>query len=947
MERTGSYFEEVTPADAAVTVADGDAAPLGEQPAFERGGRLDRYVVLETLGKGGMGVVLAAYDPKLDRRVALKLLRQRSNNPENHARMLREAQALAKLSHPGVVSVYDVGEVNGQVFIAMEFIDGPDLRRWLREEKRSTQAIVSVFRGAAMGLQAAHDVGIVHRDFKPDNVLIGSDGKPRVTDFGLALEAHTLIPVGPGPSSTPVDLRLTETGMVMGTPAYMSIEQHRGLPTDPRSDQFAFCVSFFEALYGIRPFSGTNGNEYCAAIERAELPLPATPVSVPRRVHRAIVRGLSAKPDERFPSMRALLRALSPPTRNRRTWLLGGLGGLALGATAVVLADPPEQPCSTFDARIADAYGTDDTRRILAAFTATGLPYAQSSFDATRRTLDGFAERWVESAEEACMAHERGEQSDRLFDLRMRRLERSLQRLEATTEALADANEASVEVAPQLAARLPPLDACSNIDQLAQRGFVPETAEQRADAEELLPLIDRALVLAWMDRDEEARALVDPLTDRLRTSTHPRVRASYADLLGRSSVGETSEQHFTNALRIALEHNLDDIASSASIRMAYLAKDTGRFGLARIEFERGAALARSVGDPVHLTDAYIGLAKLEEAQLNYGKALEHTQAALDALRPGMPELRASVLLLHSSLLMLRDGSNAGLEELERAHAILVRQVGEDNPAQEEYLQEVIKRSNARADPQRALEASEKLLALIRRNRGPGSSREAVTLANKATTHLALGQLEEALESNRQADVLLREAYGESYPDRPGLLNNRGDLLVHLGRLDEARTTLEEARTLFEAQLGPGTIATGVVRLNLSEVERLAGNLDTAREHATAALEIFQKQHGPEHVRVGRGHVTLAETELESGAPALAREHLEAALAIGTPKPPEAQLWTLLHAEATLRDPAATDEERHDVRTAVARERAAWIEGAPTSDHAAEVLARIDALTPGD
>ena len=278
MKRTGSYFDEVTQGDAAVTVADGETPAPDEHAPFVRGSGLDRYVVLETLGKGGMGLVLAAYDPKLDRRVALKLLRQRSSSPENHARMLREAQSLAKLSHPAVVSVYDVGEVGDQVFIAMEFIDGPDLRRWLEETKRPVDAIVAIFRGAAWGLQAAHDVGIVHRDFKPDNVLVGSDGKPRVTDFGLALDAHTLVPLGPATPMTPPDLRLTKTGMVMGTPAYMSIEQHRGLLTDPRSDQFSFCVSFFEALYGVRPFSGLNGDEYCAAIERGLLPRP--PVAV-------------------------------------------------------------------------------------------------------------------------------------------------------------------------------------------------------------------------------------------------------------------------------------------------------------------------------------------------------------------------------------------------------------------------------------------------------------------------------------------------------------------------------------------------------------------------------------------------------------------------------------------------------------------------------------------
>ncbi len=949
MQRTGSYFDESARGDEAVTIADGAPGDDSDGTPFARGTTLGRYVVLETLGSGGMGIVLAAYDSTLDRRVALKLLRQRgSHDSQSRARLLREAQSLAKLSHPAVVSVYDVGELRDRVFIAMEFVDGPDLRRWLREEPRSVAAILRVFRESALGVQAAHDAEIVHRDFKPDNVLIGSDGHARVTDFGLALDAKTLVPTA-DPSAAPVsdpDGRLTVAGMVMGTPAYMPPEQHRGQPTDHRSDQFSFCVSLFEALYGVRPFSGTNADEYCAAIEHGRLPKSTTSLSVPRRVHRAIVRGLSADPDQRFPSMHVLVRALTPRTQGKRLWVVGGLSGLAIGAGAVAQTDPPQEACGAFDQRIAGAYAEEDKRRILHRFTASGLPFAESSFDVATRALDGFSERWVESASDACLATERGGQSDRMLDLRMQCLDRARQRLEATVDALATAELATVENAVDLVRRLPSLAPCSDVAVLEQRGYIPENAEQRRDAEELLPILDRAGILAWQDRTAEAKAAMGPFEDRLEASTHPRVRAYYPQILGQMTVGEESAKYFKLALHRALEHSLDDRAAAASIRGAYNAKDLSRFDLAETGFRRAVALARAAGAKQIELDAYMGLSKLAEAQLDYDTAIDYARKGLELLGShGEPRHRVSILTLLSGLLMLRDGPDAGLEELERAHALL-RQVDEDHPAQEEYLQEVLKRANARAEPKRAIEASETLLALVRRNRGTGSTREAVTLANLSTAYLSVGRHEDALDAIAKADEYLRKGYGDDYPDRGGLLNNQAEILLHLGRLDDARTTFERARKHFEARLGPDSEGTGVVRLNLAELEHRAGRLDDARAHGEAALQIFETKLGASHVRVARAHVALAEADLAEGAPTEARDHLARARAIGSPKRAEAQLWTMLFAEAGLRAPGTTQTERTRILESVERERDRLIQGTPYSDRIAQVLARVESLAGG-
>ena len=327
------------------TIADGSCGSRHEPLALEAGQTLGRYVTLDLLGVGGMGQVFSAYDTVLGRNVALKVLRDPCG--DDRPRLVREAQALARFSHPNVVSVYDVGEIDGEVFIAMELVEGCDLREWLQDPARTAEQILGAFRAAARGLQAAHEAGIVHRDFKPDNVLIGRDGRVCVTDFGLALRTDEAVPSTHGdPSPSSSSDRLTETGVVMGTPAYMPIEQHLGLPTDVRSDQFSFCVALYEALYRVRPFEGATGRELVLAITRGEL-RDAHRAEVPQAVHAAIARGLSPRPRDRFGSMQELLEALRPkPRKFAKSWALGLVGVLVgavtIGVVGAAVAVPEE-----------------------------------------------------------------------------------------------------------------------------------------------------------------------------------------------------------------------------------------------------------------------------------------------------------------------------------------------------------------------------------------------------------------------------------------------------------------------------------------------------------------------------------------------------------------------------------------------------------------------------
>lgn len=318
--------------------------PRREQVALSQGQSVGRYVIVSTLGAGGMGVVYKAYDPELDRRVAIKVLRPplhaRSHVGTGRGRLIREAQALAQLQHPNVITVHDVGEHEDRVFIAMEYIDGITLREWSKDKHRSWREVIDVLTAAGRGLQAAHAKQLVHRDFKPDNVMLEGEspaqsGRVLVLDFGLAAGPTRLVSPGAtgsesgGASSTAT---LTVTGAVLGTPAYMAPEQYAAKPSDPRTDQFNFCVTLYETLYGERPFSGDNRAALVAACTSGSV-RPAPPSTlVPQWIREVVVRGLAAAPEQRWPSMEVLLAALAhDPTRSRRLRAVLGIGVIAVG----------------------------------------------------------------------------------------------------------------------------------------------------------------------------------------------------------------------------------------------------------------------------------------------------------------------------------------------------------------------------------------------------------------------------------------------------------------------------------------------------------------------------------------------------------------------------------------------------------------------------------------
>lgn len=311
---------------------------------------------MDRVGTGGMGVVYSAYDPELDRKVALKLLHRDLGSgtlaSSGRVKLIREAQALARVSHPNVVGVHDVGEHEGNVFLALEFVDGRTLRSWLQEEPRSPSKIVETFIAAGRGLAAAHQAGIIHRDFKPDNVLVGHDGRVRVTDFGLAQDtpgrelSSSRDPWITGPTGAGLREEARRHNPVVGTPAYMAPEQFLGLELDARCDQFSYCVTLWEALYGSHPFESSSLSGLAFNVIEGVSSPPSAGAKVPGWLLRVLQRGIARRPESRHASMDELLDALcDDPAVARGRWLRWGgaatFGG-GLVATALLLAWTPQ-----------------------------------------------------------------------------------------------------------------------------------------------------------------------------------------------------------------------------------------------------------------------------------------------------------------------------------------------------------------------------------------------------------------------------------------------------------------------------------------------------------------------------------------------------------------------------------------------------------------------------
>ncbi|HMB52085.1 MAG TPA: serine/threonine-protein kinase, partial [Thermoanaerobaculia bacterium] len=431
------------------------------------GTRVGRFVVLYRLGAGGMGSVHAAYDPRLDRKVAIKLLhRQSAAEAEVGAAaapdLEREARALARLSHPNVVTVHELGTADGRPFVAMELVEGRTLGDWLNGGERSWREVLWLFRAAGEGLAAAHDLGVVHQDFKPSNVMVTGDGGVRVLDFGLAaMETQ----------------RTAGAEGVWGTPPYVAPERLEGAPADARGDQFGFCVALHEALWGRPPEWDTEG----------EPRRPPGRSRVPLVLWDALARGLARRPGDRHPSMVSLLAALDFERRSRRRRRALAVAAAVLAVTAVgyaALSSAPAELCGGGPERVGAVWNDGRRAEVLRAFRATGLPVADAAAALVGDRIDRFLASWQGSYAEACRAtHVLGEQSDQLLDRRMLCLDARLAEVDALAGIFAAANPEIVLGAAESTHRLGDLERCADSEGLSRLPELPADPAARRRVE--------------------------------------------------------------------------------------------------------------------------------------------------------------------------------------------------------------------------------------------------------------------------------------------------------------------------------------------------------------------------------------------------------------------------------------------------------------------------------
>ena len=523
------------------TMTEADSAARGTPTTLPPRTVIGRYVVLEPIGAGGMGIVYAAFDFALGRKVAIKLVRARPGKPSfGSARLLREAQAAAKLSHPNIITIHDVGTFAGQVFIAMEIVEGGSLAAWLDEQRRPWRDVLAAFVQAGRGLAAAHAAGIIHRDFKPENVFIGRDGRVRVGDFGLARAASSpsegddAIPAEVSPSleeplsaAAMAESALTRTGTRVGTPAYMAPEQHAGEVVDHRADQFSFCVALYEGLYGQRPFRGEDMEAIAA---HAGIGLPRDPPEdsrTPAWLYGVLARGLSARPKDRFPSMDALLAALNV---RHTTWTRAvALAMAVLAGTTLALwhgQQPPPLLCAGAERKLAGVWDDGRRERAHEAFLATGAPGAPETWRTVERNLDEYAAGWVKMHTEACEATQlRGEQSQEMLDLRTQCLSRRLDEVNALVDLFTRADSTVVSKAAVASRLVSSVNDCADAVLLREGVRLPSDPAKRAVHDALARQLAEVKALQYTAKYTEALALADTVT---RTARQEELRATEA-----------------------------------------------------------------------------------------------------------------------------------------------------------------------------------------------------------------------------------------------------------------------------------------------------------------------------------------------------------------------------------------------------------------------------------
>ncbi|WP_375768803.1 tetratricopeptide repeat protein [Archangium gephyra] len=862
-----------------------------------------RYTVLHRLGQGGMGVVLAAYDARLDRRVALKLLRYERDSQgdgagEQNARQVREAMAMARLSHPNVVAVYDAGPLeDGSLFIAMEYVRGRTLRQWCAQQARSWREVLDAYLAAGRGLAAAHAAGLVHRDFKPDNVLVDEAGRVRVTDFGLARRSEGLAGTStgehpseapePAGSTHPLELPLTREGAVLGTPAYMAPEQFRGIPVDARCDQFSFAVALWEAFHGERPFEGDTFTERKVNVLRGRIRPPPPHSKVPPWISHALQRALAPEPGARYPSLDALLATLErDPARLRRRWLsaaalfllVTGSGLLAYG----LWHQRHAQLCTGGAAKLVGIWDAPRQAAIEKAFLATGRDYARDTWGRVREALDAHTAAWLDMHQDTCEATRlRGEQSEAVMSLRMACLEGRRQELAALTEVFTGADETVVEKALSATSSLRRLRGCADVEALLSEVKPPEDATTREAVQNARVQLARVKAFTEAGKFKDAVEQATEVARKTSTLGYPPVHAealftqAWVQLISGENKGVAPL--LTEALWLAHDSRHDTLVAAASTRlMGYYSQHDSPEETARWERFARSWLDR-LGENGELRAIFHnnrGLAFYQQGQ--FAEAYESFDKAFTLSGQTLGPAHATTLRYASNSLAALsnlDRMDESLRALETLVSVGKRNLGPLHPF---LAQPMLNLSSLYVAQARFADAR----SLLERIREIGEQAFRPNSDAWASYHLSVGELDseqgrdaEALGHYEEAARLFQELTGPESPDALQSLLRMAECQLALGRLPQAQQNFQRVFELTKKD--PRQEYLHALGLSgLADLHAIRGQHDKALRLRQEGLALRERLLGAEHFNTSLSRMDVANSYLSLGQPARALAPLE-------------------------------------------------------------------------
>ncbi|HET6583145.1 MAG TPA: serine/threonine-protein kinase, partial [Nannocystaceae bacterium] len=816
------------------------------------GDRIGRYVVVHELGRGGMGTVLRARDPQLGRDIAVKLLRRRAAElPDGAERLLREARSMALLADPNVVQVFEAGIDAGRVFIAMELVDGEDLRAWLRTP-RSVAEVIAVFEQAGRGLLAAHRAGLLHRDFKPDNLLVGRDSRVRVGDFGLAqllAHAHSSEPSEPsqrGDATIDSSDRLTRPGTVIGTPLYMAPEQHTQCAADARADQFAFCVALYEALWRQLPYGGRNADE----LARGKLAGPREPPSdphVPPAIRRAVLKGLAVRPDQRHSDMAALLDALARPRHPRARVL--GLSAACAGVLALATAgaSPTDPRCQGAARRLDGLWDTATRGEIQAAFVDDERPHARETWLRVGPAIDEWTAEWVAVHGQSCTAALAGD-DDVVLDARVQCLENARTELAALVDLLRTADDDVVLRSVRAVGALPDPSECLEPAALARRDPTRHA--------EVSAALARVRALAHAGRYGDAWLEIERISDRPDVASDPALHAEVGLWLGRMrhSTGEfaAAERALVDAYFEAQRAEDPRLAAEAAVALVGVigeAHPDARDAEPWVRHAEAALAGLTHPDPRTEAALRRGAGNLAMRTGDYARARTQTEAGLRVLVNALGADHIDVGDFHNNLAnvaFMEGRYDEAIATHEQALAIRRTHLGDHHPVVGDSYNNLGAAAFNVGRYEESKRYHEQSLAISRAAFGERHADVAASHNNLGGVEQALGDNAAAIAHYRESLAIWSEVLSPDHPDVAYAHNNLGNALLAEKRYDEAAQAYERALAIREHVLGPDHRDVAVTLGNLAVADLAADNLVRAQAELERAIAVYERELGLDH-----------------------------------------------------------------------------------------------------